>query len=75
MDIKLEMENLEQQKIAYEVLNNKARYNLSEMEVARKDILADSIIKCQSRIIDELLSQWINYFLDKISTDCPFMYM
>lgn len=63
MDIKLEMENLEQQKIAYEVLNNKARYNLSEMEVARKDILADSIIKCQSRIIDELLSRWINYFI------------
>lgn len=55
--IELEMENLRQLKMAYENINSKARWQLTDYELAHKDILANSIINSQSHIIEELLKQ------------------
>lgn len=55
--MELEMENLKQLKIAYEDINSKARWQLSDYELAHKDVLANSIINSQSRIIEELMKQ------------------
>ena len=55
--MELEMENLKQLKVAYEDINSKARWQLSDYEVAYKDRLANSIINSQSRIIEKLLKQ------------------
>ena len=62
--MELEMENLKQLKIAYEDINSKARWQLSDYELAHKDVLANSIINSQSRIIEELMKQWIVRFIE-----------
>lgn len=55
--MELELENVRQLKMAYEDINSKSRWQLSDYELAHKDMLANSIINSQSRIIEELLKR------------------